>query len=245
MEGFIGYNKENIEALRGVVERAYAQMVTAVPSIVRNGIIIPISTVWYTQEGYNYFQAFGRAVNSTSILMHDCYQAFIDDIQNAGAAWAETTGNERPVLGVIDQAPMYVAVDEIQAVDSNGSAVIDVEAARGIANGLSAVKEEILEKAREINPASDIRLGVIEGINNGHKTIAVINQTRAIDKRRLLSEEAISALHSLVKKNLLKDYEEVCAEVINCYRLTNEQYNLLRKKAIGYFKNNYISHDDD
>ncbi len=101
------------------------------------------------------------------------------------------------------------------------------------------------EKAKEINPASDIRLGVIEGINNGRKTIAVINQTRAIDKRRLLSEEAISALHSLVKKNLLKDYEEVCAEVINCYRLTNEQYNLLRKKAIGYFKNNYISHDDD
>ena len=101
------------------------------------------------------------------------------------------------------------------------------------------------EKAKEINPASDIRLGVIEGINNGHKTIAVINQTRAIDKRRLLSEEAISALHSLVKKNLLKDYEEVCAEIINCYRLTNEQYNLLRKKAIGYFKNNYISHDDD
>lgn len=101
------------------------------------------------------------------------------------------------------------------------------------------------EKAKEINPASDIRLGVIEGINNGRKTIAVINQTRAIDKRRLLSEEAISALHSLVKKNLLKDYEEVCAEVINCYRLTNEQYNVLRKKAIGYFKNNYISHDDD
>ena len=100
------------------------------------------------------------------------------------------------------------------------------------------------EKAKEINPASDIRLGVIEGINNGHKTIAVINQTRAIDKRRLLSEEAISALHSLVKKNLLKDYEEVCAEVINKYRLTDEQYDLLRKKTIGYIKNNYISHEE-
>ena len=100
------------------------------------------------------------------------------------------------------------------------------------------------EKAKEINPASDIRLGVIEGINNGHKTIAVINQTRAIDKRRLLSEEAISALHSLVKKNLLKDYEEVCAEVINKYRLTDEQYELLRKKTIGYIKNNYISHEE-
>ena len=101
------------------------------------------------------------------------------------------------------------------------------------------------EKAKEINPASDIRLGVIPGINSGHKTIAVINQTRAIDKRRLLSEEAISTLHSLVKKNLLKDYEEVCAEVINNYRLTKEQYYLLKKKAVGYIKNNYITHDEE
>ena len=101
------------------------------------------------------------------------------------------------------------------------------------------------EKAKEINPASDIRLGVIHGINSGHKTIAVINQTRAIDKRRLLSEEAINTLHSLVKKNLLKDYEEVCAEVINNYRLTKEQYYLLKKKAVGYIKNNYITHDEE
>ena len=101
------------------------------------------------------------------------------------------------------------------------------------------------EKAKEINPASDIRLGVIHGINSGHKTIAVINQTRPIDKRRLLSEEAINTLHSLVKKNLLKDYEEVCAEVINNYRLTKEQYYLLKKKAVGYIKNNYITHDEE
>ncbi|MBR5997327.1 MAG: type II toxin-antitoxin system PemK/MazF family toxin [Bacilli bacterium] len=114
-----------------------------------------------------------------------------------------------------------------------------------IANPLVTVVPLKSEKAKEINPASDIRLGVIEGINNGRKTIAVINQTRPIDKRRLLSEEAISALHSLVKKNLLKDYEEVCAEVINCYRLTKEQYELLKKKAVGYIKNNYISHDDE
>ena len=101
------------------------------------------------------------------------------------------------------------------------------------------------EKGKELNPASDIRLGVIKGINNGRKTVAVINQIRAIDKRRLLSEEAINGLHSQVKKNLLKDYEEVCAEVINKYRLTDEQYKILRKTAIGYLASNYVSHTDE
>ena len=101
------------------------------------------------------------------------------------------------------------------------------------------------EKGKELNPASDIRLGVIKGINNGRKTVAVINQIRAIDKRRLLSEEAINGLHSQVKKNLLKDYEEVCAEVINKYRLTDEQYKILRKTAIGYLASNYVSHTEE
>lgn len=101
------------------------------------------------------------------------------------------------------------------------------------------------EKGKELNPASDIRLGVIEGINNGRKTIAVVNQLRAIDKRRLLSKEAIDRLHSLVDKKLLKDYEETCAEVICVYRLTKEQYKILKKAVIEFLSSNYISHDDD
>ena len=101
------------------------------------------------------------------------------------------------------------------------------------------------EKAKELNPASDIRLGVIAGINSGHKTVAVINQLKAIDKRRLLSEEAINDLYSKFQKNLIEDYAEVCVEVIRTYRLTREQYNLLKKTVLGYISNNYIEHDDE
>ena len=101
------------------------------------------------------------------------------------------------------------------------------------------------EKAKELNPASDIRLGVITGINSGHKTVAVINQLKGIDKRRLLSEEAINGLHSQFSKNLIKDYDEVCAETINRYRLTSEQFKLLKKTALGYIANNYINHDEE
>ena len=87
------------------------------------------------------------------------------------------------------------------------------------------------EKAKELNPASDIRLGIIRGINSGHRTVAVINQIRAIDKRRLISEKAINALHAQFDNNLIKDYGEVCVEIIRKYRLTREQLNLLRVKS--------------
>ena len=77
------------------------------------------------------------------------------------------------------------------------------------------------EKAKEINPASDIRLGVIEGINNGRKTIAVINQTRAIDKRRLLSEEAISAFTSkhtyMIIKHKAANVNDFCSLIITIF----------------------------
>lgn len=101
------------------------------------------------------------------------------------------------------------------------------------------------EKIKELNPASDIRLGVIKGINSGHRTIAVINQIRAIDKRRLLSEEAINGLHAQFDKKLIKDYGEVCVEIINRYRLTPEQLKLLRSVTLGYIRNNYVKHDDE
>lgn len=101
------------------------------------------------------------------------------------------------------------------------------------------------ERAKELNPASDLKLGIIKGINSGHRTVAVINQIKAIDKRRLLSEEAIHDLYSQFQKNLIKDYGELCAEIIIRYRLTREQYILLKKTVLGYINNNYVNHDDE
>lgn len=115
----------------------------------------------------------------------------------------------------------------------------------GSVNPLITIVPLKSEKAKELNPASDIRLGVIEGINSGHKTVAVINQLRAIDKRRLISEEAINDLYSKFQKNLIDDYVEVCVEVIGKYRLTCEQYNLLKKTVLGFIANNYINHEEE
>ena len=101
------------------------------------------------------------------------------------------------------------------------------------------------EKGKVLNPASDIRIGVIEGINNNRRSIAIINQIRTIDKRRLVTEDSINALHCLCRKNLVAEYEEVNAQLTAVYRLTPEQLKLVRKTAIGYIISNYVSHDDE
>ena len=42
-----------------------------------------------------------------------------------------------------------------------------------------------------IHPLSDVDLGVIESLRTDHSTIAVINQTRALDKMRIFTKSAI------------------------------------------------------
>lgn len=101
------------------------------------------------------------------------------------------------------------------------------------------------EKEKEVNPASDLRLGFVQGINNGKKTIAIINQVRAIDKRRLFTADAINSLHSKNSHNLIKDYDIICGQKTNIYRLSKEQYDLIHRKLIGYVSHNYLSHDDE
>ena len=101
------------------------------------------------------------------------------------------------------------------------------------------------EKGKALNPASDIRIGVISGINNNKRSIAVINQIRSIDKRRLINESSINALHSQFRENSIGEYQEVCVQMTNVYRLTNEQLKLVRKTAIGFLISNYVSHDDE
>ena len=101
------------------------------------------------------------------------------------------------------------------------------------------------EKGKVLNPASDIRIGVIEGINNNKRSIAVINQLRAIDKRRLVTEASINALHSRFRANSIAEYEEVNAQLTNVYRLTETQFKLLRKTVIKFVITNYVSHEDE
>ena len=98
-------------------------------------------------------------------------------------------------------------------------------------------------KGRPLNPASDILLGKIEGIENGKETIAVINQIRTIDKRRLFDAEIIAHLERYFNDEMLGEYAVVTCQYKKLYRLSETQYKKMHKAAMEYVYNGYIKHD--
>ena len=98
-------------------------------------------------------------------------------------------------------------------------------------------------KGRPLNPASDILLGKIEGIENGKETVAVINQIRTIDKRRLFDAEIIAHLERYFNDEMLGEYAVVTCQYKKLYRLSETQYKKMHKAAMEYVYNGYIKHD--
>ncbi len=94
--------------------------------------------------------------------------------------------------------------------------------------------------SKSCNKVSDFDLGVIEGLSkNNEHSIAVINQTRSIDKRRIVVEEVIDSLMARERKNPCEPGEEIRIETLKICRLPKEKLDHLRNKVkrfIGYNK---------
>ena len=99
-------------------------------------------------------------------------------------------------------------------------------------------------KGRPLNPASDVMVGKIEKLNNTKDAIAVINQIRTIDKRRLFDSQSIANLNSYMNSEMLGEYSELTIQNKHIYRLTNEQFKKIHKAAEEYVFNGYIKHND-
>ena len=68
-------------------------------------------------------------------------------------------------------------------------------------------------KGRPLNPASDIKVGEIKNLNNSKEAIAVINQIRTIDKRRLFDAQTISHLSKVVSDEMIGEYSELTIQL--------------------------------
>ena len=99
-------------------------------------------------------------------------------------------------------------------------------------------------KGKPLNPASDVMVGKIEKLNNAKDAIAVINQIRTIDKRRLFDAETIARLGSYMSSEMLGEYSELTIQTKRIYRLTDEQFKKIHKAAEEYVYNGYIRHND-
>ena len=97
-------------------------------------------------------------------------------------------------------------------------------------------------KGRPLNPASDILLGEIKNLNNAKESIAIINQIRTIDKRRLFDVATIASLNRFMNSEMIGEYSEITVQLKKVYRLTDEQYRKMHKAAEEYIYNSYIKH---
>lgn len=99
-------------------------------------------------------------------------------------------------------------------------------------------------KGKALNPASDVMVGKIEKLNNTKDAIAVINQIRTIDKRRLFDVETIAHLSHYMASEMLGEYSELTVQAKHVYRLTDEQFKEIHKAVEEYVYNGYIKHND-
>ena len=94
-----------------------------------------------------------------------------------------------------------------------------------------------------LNPASDILLGIIPGIMNGKQSVAVVNQIQAIDKVRFLDPKVLSRPDSVFEANKVANKEEVPLQLKNIYRLNKKQIKDLQKAIVEFFCCGFITHN--
>ena len=93
---------------------------------------------------------------------------------------------------------------------------------------------------KELNPASEVFIGPIPGVSNEKDAVAIINQIRVIDKRRLFDKAAVEHLDRFTQDHEIKEYQELVGQHKYIYRLSDEQYKKLHTAVQQYVYNGYI-----
>ena len=93
-----------------------------------------------------------------------------------------------------------------------------------------------------LNPRSDVLLGKVEGTTTGNQSIALINQIKGIDKSRMIAHVSEQPLKKLWEDEKIAESDEIEIRVKTIYRLTEEQFNILLKALIEFFRFGYIRH---
>ena len=92
---------------------------------------------------------------------------------------------------------------------------------------------------KPLNPASDILIGTIEGLNS-NEAIAVINQVRTIDKARLLDSETLMNARRYIADSMIAENKEITVNHNTVFRLNDEQLKRVSKAIQQFVYNGYI-----
>lgn len=108
-------------------------------------------------------------------------------------------------------------------------------------DGLVSVVPLKSKKDKKPNPASDLELGIIEGLNF-KEAIAILNQRQSIDKHRIVGDELIRKVKVSSINNALNNGQEYLTYKTP-YRLTESQMSKLINALVHLTKFDYLKHN--
>ena len=152
MSGFTGYNPNKVKDLRNSINSTIAPKVKdAIINELKTGIVTPISTAWYTQEGKDYFDAFSEAVKNTGPIIEEIFNAFIKGLEIAANNWAENVqSKDRITLPNLSGLNLKLDVSAVKK-DKGGDIGIDEAAATQVANNAAQVKTNVNNELRTLS----------------------------------------------------------------------------------------------
>lgn len=160
---FTGYNKEQIEGLRDAINSTAQEAAQGIVEKLESGIVTPMSTIWYAEEGVEFFEKFADVVKQSGTNIHDVFQTFNDYVGQAGANWAENTKGEAPTMAAIDNIELVLNVSAILNTNEKGDRGIEREQANSVADNLEQVKSEIETTLKELAAKLDATTSFLGG----------------------------------------------------------------------------------
>ena len=145
----VGYNKEQIESLRNVINNIAKSSGEDIVNTLKNGFVIPMSSVWYAPDAVDFFNAFSELVKYSGNAVTESFDLIRSYIEKFGVLWAENTGGEIPVLPPIEPIILNLDISSIKP-NNNGDVVINGMEANRIANNLFQLENNIKDNLKNL-----------------------------------------------------------------------------------------------
>ena len=132
-------------------------------------LVTPMSTIWYTKSGVEFFTAVSEAISASSQGLYDAFEFFLTTTIDAANRWDEKDHNGVFPHNPISKNELVLNIDAIESENpvTHHATILTAEA-MNVANGLDVVREEILAGAKSASasleePANNVLIGAGQG----------------------------------------------------------------------------------
>ena len=216
--GEIGYNKENVEAIREEINNKARATGEKIIQQLSDWIIDPVSTAWYSEVAKAYFEKFRDDLKNKGEDISEIFETFNKEIQGAGADWAAVTGGEAPEYAEIEKINLDLNISKIMETDDNGSRFIQEGLKDTIVQNVEEARQSIQRFISDITMEADVSLaflggGQAEAINRASSALA--GQVNTILDYLVIGDESLVATMERYSNQYVATAEDVTSRFTN------------------------------